>query len=570
MSRLRPLLALLWRGHRRDAMLAAALLIALVLTEGVGLLSVLPALQAVGVPVAGDVGVGRVSDAVRAVLGLVGLAPTIGPALALVVLLLALRAAVQMEQARVAARLETEVVRDLRVRIFSAVIGLPWSRFTRERPAALMHAVGPQVDDVHSALLLFVQISAQGSTALAAVAVAALLSPGITAVVCGMGVLLFAAARVLRMPGRRAGDALLESSSGVLVRGTELLGAAKMLKAWGAEARATMAFARDVDAWASLSRRFAAARARAAFGLTVLSAGLLALLSAAAVARHMAPGALLLLLVIYARLLPRLADLQHSVSYFWQVSSAVASVTALLQRLAPDAPDERRAAVTPPSKGPRPAPSLEVRHLTVRYAHGAAPALAGCSARFPAGVLTVVTGASGVGKTTLADVLLGLLEPDEGTVTLDGEPLGAALASGWHAHVGYLAQEPMLFHGTIRENLHFARPEATEDELATALRDAACDFIARLPLGLDAAVGDRGVLLSGGERQRVALARALLRQPSLLVLDEATSALDAETEQRILETLRALRGRCTVVFATHREAVRAAADHVVVLDAATR
>jgi ABC-type multidrug transport system fused ATPase/permease subunit len=123
----------------------------------------------------------------------------------------------------------------------------------------------------------------------------------------------------------------------------------------------------------------------------------------------------------------------------------------------------------------------------------------------------------------------------------------------------------MLFHGTIRENLLFARPSATDAQLDAALAAAACDFVVRLPQRIDAPVGDRGVLLSGGERQRLALARALLREPDLLVLDEATSALDAETEARILQTVRALRGRCTVVFCSHREAVRGAADYVIML-----
>jgi ATP-binding cassette subfamily C protein len=133
----------------------------------------------------------------------------------------------------------------------------------------------------------------------------------------------------------------------------------------------------------------------------------------------------------------------------------------------------------------------------------------------------------------------------------------------WCSRVGYLAQEPMLLHGTIRENLTFARPGASDDDMRAALEAAACDFVESLPLGLDSPLGDRGVLVSGGERQRLALARALLRQPDLLVLDEATSALDAETEQRILATVRALRGRCTVVFCTHREAPRATADRVI-------
>ena len=209
------------------------------------------------------------------------------------------------------------------------------------------------------------------------------------------------------------------------------------------------------------------------------------------------------------------------------------------------------------------APSVEVRDITVRYPGSAVPALAHFSARFPAGSVTVVTGASGAGKTTLGDVLLGLLDVERGAVLVDGQPMAGLPRARWRERVGYLAQEPMLLHGTIRENLLFAQPGATDEALRAALRAAACDFVDALPQGLDAPLGERGVMVSGGERQRLALARALLRTPGLLVLDEATSALDAETERRILQTVRALSGRCTVVFCTHRSAPRAIADQVI-------
>jgi len=565
MHRMRPLLGLLWDGHRREVLLATALLVALSFTEGAGLLSLLPALQLVGVPLGDHGAAGRVAGLLRDGLAWVGATPTLVPVLTLVVVLLAARAAVQMMQARVAARLETDVVQGLRVRLFAAVVDLPWARFVGERPAALMHAVGPQVDDVHSALLLLMQLSAQAVTILASVAVAVALSPAITGVVMVAGVLLVLVARALRLPGRRAGDDLLDSSQRVLVRGTELLGAAKMMKAWGAEVRATDVFASDVGVWARLSRRYANQRAGAAFALSLLSVVLLAVLSGAAIRGAVSPASLLLLLVIYARILPRVADLQHSLSYFWQASSALASVLALLDRFAPTAREARGGQATMQATLPlrtSGAPRIELRHVTVRYEGSDAAALSDFSADFPAGSVTVVTGPSGAGKTTLGDVVLGLLAPATGSVTLDGEPLGVALSAARRERVGYLAQEPMLLHGTLRENLHFGNPLATDDDLRAALAAAACDFVERLPLGLDSPVGDRGVMLSGGERQRIALARTLLRQPDLLVLDEATSALDAETEQRILETVRALKGRCTVVFFTHREAPRAIADQV--------
>ena len=212
---------------------------------------------------------------------------------------------------------------------------------------------------------------------------------------------------------------------------------------------------------------------------------------------------------------------------------------------------------------------LAVRGVWFSYGDGGgAAALSGVSLELRAGEITAIAGPSGAGKSTLADVLLGLLEPSAGAVLVDGVAVDDANRRRWRRSCGYVPQDPYLFHDTIRANLVWARPGAGDDALWRALElAAAADFVAGLPLGLDTVVGDRGSRLSGGERQRIALARALAAEPALLVLDEATSQLDADNERLIVETLRSLRGRVTVVAVAHREAVLAAADRVVTLDA---
>jgi ATP-binding cassette subfamily C protein len=169
-----------------------------------------------------------------------------------------------------------------------------------------------------------------------------------------------------------------------------------------------------------------------------------------------------------------------------------------------------------------------------------------------AGRITAIVGSSGAGKSTIADLVNGLLSPREGRVMIDSHELTPLAARSWRRHVGYVAQDTVLFHDTVRANLLWAQPRAAEEEIREALSLAAAEFVFDLPQGLDTTVGDRGMLLSHGQRQRIALARALLRKPVLLILDEATSSLDLDNEKRILDAIERLQGRITVLLIAHR------------------
>ena len=185
----------------------------------------------------------------------------------------------------------------------------------------------------------------------------------------------------------------------------------------------------------------------------------------------------------------------------------------------------------------------------------------------PAGTRTAVVGETGAGKTTLGYLVARLYEPQTGRVTIDGVDVRDASLSSLAATVGVVSQETYLFHASVRENLRFARPDATDEEVDDAARTARIhDLISSLPEGYDTIVGERGYRFSGGEKQRMAIARTILRNPPVLVLDEATSSLDTQTEAAVQAALERLsEGRTTITIA-HRLSTVRDADQIVVLD----
>jgi subfamily B ATP-binding cassette protein MsbA len=195
------------------------------------------------------------------------------------------------------------------------------------------------------------------------------------------------------------------------------------------------------------------------------------------------------------------------------------------------------------------------------------PALDDVSLTIPAGRTTALVGPSGAGKSTLVKLLFRFYDPDEGTVTVDGRPLPELALGSWRDRIALVSQDVFLFNATVRENIAYGRPGATDAEVEEAARRAdAHAFIRRLPQGYDTELGDRGVRLSGGQQQRITLARAIVRNPELLILDEATNALDSRSERLIQDALDLFGEGRTVVIIAHRFSTIEQADHIVVLE----
>jgi ATP-binding cassette subfamily B protein len=224
--------------------------------------------------------------------------------------------------------------------------------------------------------------------------------------------------------------------------------------------------------------------------------------------------------------------------------------------------EEERAVDLPPCRG-----DLAFEHVWFRYDTDAGWTLEDVSFQVPAGTTTAVVGETGSGKTTVGYLVARLYDVERGRVTIDGIDIrGATLSSLAHT-IGVVSQETYLFHASIKDNLRFAKPEASDEEIEEAARAARIhDLIASLPDGYNTIVGERGYRFSGGEKQRIAIARTILRNPPVLVLDEATSALDTQTERAVQDALDQLAAERTTIAIAHRLSTIRDADQIIVLE----
>ena len=245
---------------------------------------------------------------------------------------------------------------------------------------------------------------------------------------------------------------------------------------------------------------------------------------------------------------------------YQQGQAAVAKLRALLA-LEPSVPEAADATELPPIEG-----RIDLRDVSFGY-QPTDPVLHGIDLHLDAGETLAIVGPTGGGKSTIAKLITRFYDPDTGSVEIDGHDLRKVSISSLRRQLGVVPQEAFLFAGTVRDNVGFARPEATDDEVWEALRASGMnDLVESLPRGLDTIVHERGSSLSAGERQLMALARAFLARPRVLVLDEATSNLDLQSEARIEQALDALLEGRTAIIIAHRLATVMRADRIAVVE----
>jgi ATP-binding cassette subfamily C protein len=467
-------------------------------------------------------------------------------------------------QAVTGATLEQEFVAHLREQLYGSIAHTSWLFFSRRRSSDFTHALTAELDHIAGSTHYLIALVTNTVVTSVYLFLALQLSAVMTGVVLACGAVLYLAQRGRIRTARSSGERLSSATSQLYAAASEHLGGMKVTKSYGAEDRHVEIFSRLTRQLARLyvenAGDHASAKAWFDLGSTLVLCCMLYLSSAVL---GVPPAAVLLLLFIFFRIMPKLSGIQQSYQSLVRLLPSFATVMELQRACqgAIEGTPERRENI---------ALRRGVRLEQVSFSYAGTDqsvVIQDVDLTIQAGETTAIVGPSGAGKTTIADLVTGLIVPTHGRLLVDDLPLTPERMRSWRARIGYVAQDTFLFHDTVRANLLWARPDASGEVIRQALRLAAAeDFIDGMPEGLDTVLGDRGVRLSGGERQRLALARALLREPSLLILDEATSSLDSENERRIQSAIEELHGHLTILIITHRLSTIRGADVVHVLE----
>jgi ATP-binding cassette subfamily C protein len=533
------------------------------LSEGVGLIMLIPFLQLIGFE--GPEKSNRISLVVKDLFEMTGLPLTLPAILGVYVSILCVHCVASRYQEGLNAKMMLGYTQFMQERLYAAFARVQWLCFTQTSGAEVIRVVTSDLIRAGFATRKLLELIATLVLTIIYIGVALSVSGAMTIIALAGAAVIFLSLQPLNREAHRLGEEFQAAVDDMYWVASEHLGGMKIAKSYNREYEHATSFTAitnqvaikairfmQVDADTKMYHQLGAIAALSAFLL--IATKLLILPSTS----------LLVVVFVFARLSPKVSDIQHCIQHLINSLPAYREASLMLSRF--------EAAAEPPC------PSVvqplrltsAIRFIGVSFSYNHSKenlALQQIDLVIQAHKTIALVGPSGSGKTTLADLILGLLSPIEGTILIDERPLRGELVHNWRSSIGYVPQETFLFHDTVRSNLLWARQDATEGELWTAIKLAAAEsFVSSLPQGLETVVGDRGMRLSGGERQRIALARALLRKPTLLLLDEATSSLDTENEERIQDAIEGLQGELTMIVIAHRLSTIRRADSIVVLD----
>ncbi len=557
------LLLVFARAYPRHSLVIVGCLLLAAVAEGIGITTALPILELAteGESDAGEAAGGtslkqNLKGAIAASIRGVGLEPTMAVLLSVLVLAFAIKAALMLVAKKQVGYTVAHVATDLRLALLRALLATRWSYYTRQPSGVVANAFATECSRASQSYLYGSNIASMGIQTALYTGVAFVISWQATLGAIGIGIVITYLLRSLVRMARRAGTRqtlLLRSTMGRL---TDSLQAVKPLKAMARETLfGPMLEGETRRLKKALQRQVLSKEAMKVLQEFLTIACLAVGIGVATQFLGIPLAEMGLLAVLFGRALVFLGRAQRHYQNIVSHESEYWSLRDVIDR----AQAERE--VMRGTREPILRREVAVRHVDFTYE--ARPVLRDCSLVIPVGQITALVGGSGTGKTTLGDLIVGLVEPDAGEILIDDVPLGEIDLAKWRGRIGYVPQEMLLLHDSVLLNITLGDADLGPADAEAALRRAgAWEFVAELPEQLDTVVGERGTLLSGGQRQRIAIARALVHEPELLILDEATTALDPQTEASVWDAIAKLRGESTILAISHPPALVKVADRV--------
>ena len=541
--------------------LALALMICLSAMEGISLLMLVPLLQLVGLNVQ-EGSIGRLAEFISSIFSAIGIRTSLITVLSVYIFIVIVHSLLRRWETSVSLTLEYEFVVRLREKLYRAIANTNWLFFARNKISDFTHALTIEMERIGATTYYILNLLATGIVAIVYILFALKLSAMMTGLVflCGIG-LMFLLKKKTKV-AYETGEGLSEAMSGLYNAISEHLNGMKTAKSYGVEERHVEIFKGLAEQVRHKYTYAVQNQAEVNYWFSIGSVITLSLILYVSIQILSIPTAgVLLLLFLFARVMPKLSSIQQNFQSSINMLPSFSRVMEL-QKRCEEAAETRTQRYEKINIGN----GIKFNKVSFSYA-GNSPVIKDLDITIRAGKTTAIVGPSGAGKTTIADLLMGLIVPNEGRILIDEKEFGPERMRAWREQIGYVPQDTFLFNDTARANLLWAKPDAKEEEINQSLKFAAAEeFISGLPKGLETILGDRGVLVSGGERQRIALARALLRNPSLLILDEATSSLDSENEKRIQNAIEKLHGQITILVISHRLSTIRGADVIHVIE----
>ncbi len=536
----------------RGALVTAVLVGAGALLDSFGLVLLIPLLGVVAPSTQTPRALRRVAQVFFATIGASTPLEQLASLLAVFGALMVLRSVVATQRDVRMAELQINFLELQRAEVAELLAAARWDQLVRLRHARITQLMSGDLQRVSIGVNFLLQSAVSTVMVLSQVALAFILSPILATIALALLIAIGVALAPTLRRTQEVGRYLTEANLNLLDAASQFLGGLKLAVSQNLQGAFTSEFRDTLTGVAKRQVDNVRQRSYARLTVNLLSssvAGVIVLIGFGFL--HVPAAVLIALLLIISRMSGPVGQIQQGLQQVAFSLPAYEKVVELKRELA-QVGEDRQAGGAPFPEGVVVFEAVSFRHPTAGEASGERGVERLDLVLRPGDFLGVV-GSSGAGKTTFADLLVGLIPPQAGRITIGGRPQEGAVLAGWREGISYVSQDPFLFHDTVRRNLAWASPDASEADMwrALALADAEA-LVRRMDKGLDALVGERGALVSGGERQRIALARAVLRRPRLLVLDEATNAIDIPTERLLLERLSALAPAPTIVMIAHR------------------